>query len=125
MSLKLERAAAALVREFPLTPGTVNTLAIVRGKRSFIRVLVDPAELRFLRSIPSEYRGYPVVIEPRPQSIALAIGRTWKNLIGCNEASTFCGSLAAALIDGIADGTEDAPFLNSSACQWVTMPGDY
>ena len=71
MSTKLENAAALLARELSLPSGTANTMAIARGRKGFIRVLIDPEQLKFARSVPRRYHGYAVVVEARSATVAL------------------------------------------------------
>lgn len=71
MSTKLENAAALLARELSVPAGAVNTMAIAYGRKRFIRVLIDPEQLRFVRSVPQRYRGYSVVVEARSPTEAL------------------------------------------------------
>ncbi|MCG3200119.1 MAG: hypothetical protein GHCLOJNM_04649 [bacterium] len=65
MSTKLEVAAALLARELTIPLGAVNTMAVKQGKKGIIRVLIDPTQERFVRSVPQRFRGYLVVVEPR------------------------------------------------------------
>lgn len=71
MNTKLESAAALLARELSLPPGSANTMAIEHGRKKFIRVLIDPEQLRFVRSVPQRYHGYSVIVEARSTTVAL------------------------------------------------------
>ena len=63
MSTKLEVAAALLARELTNPLGAVNTMAVRQGKKGIIRVLIDPTQERFVRSVPQRFRGYAVIVE--------------------------------------------------------------
>ena len=65
MSTKLEVAAALLARELTNPLGAVNTIAVRQGKKGIIRVLIDPTQERFVRSVPQRFRGYAVIVEQR------------------------------------------------------------
>ena len=65
MSTKLEVAAALLARELTISFGAVNTMAVRQGKKGIIRVMIDPTQERFVRSVPQRFRGYVVVVENR------------------------------------------------------------
>lgn len=72
MNPTLQEAAALLARELPAPPGALNTLAVARGRKGTIRVLIDPQQLRFIGFIPPRYRGFSVIIEPRFATVALS-----------------------------------------------------
>ncbi|WP_313250190.1 hypothetical protein [Stenotrophomonas indicatrix] len=67
----IREAALHLLQMLDLPKGSANVLPITDGRRQFIRLLVDPKQLRRVERIPSTVDGYSVEIEERQRASPL------------------------------------------------------
>jgi hypothetical protein len=65
MSATIFEAAAKLQREIHAPRGAVNTIAQIRGRRPYIRVMIDPMYWQAVGDVPESFEGFPVTVEKR------------------------------------------------------------
>lgn len=65
--LSIHQAAAALLRNLQAPPGAVTTMVDIDEKKGdVIRVLIAPEYRTAIKSIPTSFEGFPVVVGRQP-----------------------------------------------------------
>lgn len=74
--LSIHQAAAALLKELRAPQGAVATMVDIDEKKGdVIRVLVAPEYRSVIKSIPTSFGGYPVLVGRQPPVFAFATRR--------------------------------------------------